>query len=458
MLPAPALLPLAALVLRALPVPAVAAVARAPAAAQEASFSLDVPSEVVALVTASCGGCDWGRRGREAAALELRLDGRYSQHLLLTRGSEVAEYRVALGRVGAGSHRLSLALDPKRSSRSVGGASIEAVAFRPAPLASAEEQLLAHAPVLEARPNTLGRFSDVPLVMWVEAEALPGSGTRLRYSVVFSNEDGGTPPDRLMATWGRLTDLEYVYGVELDPSGRVIAEQYQGPEHKLLPFAGRHEADHPVLYVVTDNNMLSDRGKRTIRFAPAPVAFDLSNTSREALMDAHPWTYAVSVREVRREGRVDDQARPGSDRLPDPRHFATLEACAATRDATIAFSIGVRAADGSTGWHDSDGGLPRFRIGRRATEFPNGCFRGAVALPVGTAPGHIVGLRIRAFTRIAGKDEPPLPKGAGSARLLRVNTLFLLREDDQPGPSLFSWQGAVELVPEGSAFEMSIRN
>ena len=42
------------------------------------------------------------------------------------------------------------------------------------------------------------------------------AGTRLRYSVVFSNEDGGTPADRLLATWGRLTDIEYVYGVELD--------------------------------------------------------------------------------------------------------------------------------------------------------------------------------------------------------------------------------------------------
>lgn len=448
MLPVP--LPLAALALLAGP-----AAAFSP---HEASFSLDTPSEVVAHVTASCGGCDWGRRGHEAAALDLRLDGHYSQHLFLTRGSEAAEYRVALGRLGAGSHRLSLGLDRKRSGRSVRGASVEGVVFRFAPTGTVEERLLAHAPVLEARPNTLGHFSDVPLVLWVETEALDGGGARLRYSVVFSNEDGGTPPDRLMATWGRLTDLEYVYGVDLDPSGRVIGEQYQGPEHELLPFAGRHEADHPVLYVVTDNNMVSDRGKRTVRFAPAPVAFDLSSTSREVVMDANPWTYAVSIREVRREGRVDERARPGSDKLPDPRRFATLEACAATRDATIAFSIGVRGLDGSTRWHDSDAGLPRFRIGRRATEFPNGCFRGAVALPAGIAPADIVGLRTRAFTRIAGKDEPPLPKGAGSARLERVNTLFLLGEDDQPTPSLFSWRGAVDLTPEGPAFALPIRD
>lgn len=440
-----------------LALPLLAGTATTPSA-HEASFSLNGPSEVVAHVTASCPACDWGRSGQEAAALELRLDGRYSQHLFLARGSDAAEYRVALGRLGAGSHRLRLALDRKRSARGVGTASIEGVVFRPAVPGGDEERLLGHAPVLEARPNTLGRFSDIPLVMWVEREALEGGGTRLRYSVVFSNEDGGTPPDRLMATWGRLTDLEYVYGVDLDSSGRAIAEQYQGPEHELLPFRGRHEGAHPLLYVVTDNNMVSDRGEGTVRFAPAPVAFDLANTSREALMDANPWTYAVSVREVRREGRVDESAGPGSEKVPDPRRFATLEACAATHDATISFSVGVRGPDGSTRWHDSDAGLPRFRIGRRATEFPNGCFRGAVALPEGTEPADIVGLGIRAFTRIAGKDEPPIPKGAGSARLERVNTLFLLGEDDRPTPSLFSWQGAAELVPEGPPFELTIRD
>jgi hypothetical protein len=332
------------------------------------------------------------------------------------------------------------------------------VTLRTALPGSEEERLLAHAPVLEARRNTLGRFSDVPLLTWVETEALPEGALRLRYSVVFSNEDGGTPPDRLMATWGRLTDIEYVYGVDLDASGRVRAAEYQGPEHRLLPFAGTREAQHPVLHVATDNNMLKDRGKPSLRFAPAPLAFDLTGTSREAVMDAHPWTYAVSAREVRREGRVEEGARPGSDKLPDPRRFATLEACAVTEDATLSFSVGVRDAGGRARWFDSDGGLPRFRIARRATEFPNGCFRGAVPLPPGTAPDQIIGLRLRAFTRIPGQDEPPLAKGAGTARLERVNTLFLLGPDDQPAPSLFSWRGTAVLVPEGDPFELSLRD
>lgn len=424
---------------------------------REESFVLEGRAEVVAAIQAACPGCDWSRRGEEAAVLELRLDGRYSQHLFLTRGAEASEYPVALGRLEAGPHRLSIFLDQRRSARRTRQASVTEVRISPFDAASTDSRWRAHSPYLQARPNTLGRFTDVPLVLWVETAPLPAGSVRLRYSVVFSNEDGGTPPDRLMATWGRLTDIEFVYGVDLDPMGRVLAERIQGPGHQLLPFSGSREGDHPVLYVVTDNNMVSDRGRTTQRFAPAAVPFDLAGTSREAVMDAAPWTYAVSAREARREGHIHEGARPGSTRLPDPRRFATLEACAETRDATIAFSLGLRNRNGTLRWFDSDGGLPAFRIGRRATEFPNGCFRGAVALPAGTAAEAVAALRFRAFTRIAGKDERPLPKGTGRAVLRRVNRLFLLDNDDQPGPSLFSWQGEELLLPEGPAFEIGIR-
>jgi len=424
----------------------------------ERSFVLDAPAEVVATVSAACHGCDWGRRGHEAAALELRVDGRYSQHLLLTRGEGPAAYRVALGRLTAGPHRLQAVHDLRRSARHARDAEIRelaVVAFDPT---TREGRELAHAPVLEARPNSVAKFTDVPLAMWVETESLGTGATRLRYSVVFSNEDGGTPPDRLMATWGRLTDIEYVYGVEVDGSGRIVSAEYQGPEHRLLPFSGRREAGHPVLHVKTDNNMVSDRGKTTLRLAPAAMPFDLTGTSREAVMDALPWTYAVSAREARREGRIDARARPGSKKVPDPRRFATVEACAATRDATIAFSVAVRDANGTTVWFDSDGGRPAFRIGRRATEFPNGCFRGAVALPAGTRCDQLAALRFRAFTRIAGKHEPRLPPGSGRARLRAVNAVFLLGVNDEPGPSQFSWRGDLELPMEGPPVELRIHS
>jgi hypothetical protein len=422
---------------------------------REDTFTLDAPAEVVARLAASCAGCSWDAPGREAAALRLEVDGRYSQHLLLTRGEALADYRVALGRLGAGTHRLSVSLDRHASARAIGSAQVEQVAWEPAPLEPLARLALAHAPILYARPRA--RFSDVPLVMWYEAEPGPGGGVRLRYSVVFSNEDGGTPPDRLLATWGRLTDIEYVYGVELDGEGQASSSEYQGRDHVLRPFRGEREGTRPRLFVATENNMLSHRGSSTVRFAPAPVPFDLAGVSREEVMDAHPWTYRVSAQEVRREGRVSASARPGSGRIVDPRRYAILEACAPAEDATLAFALEVAGRDGRTRWVESDAGGPRFRVSREPHNFPNGCFRAAVALPAGTGAGDLVSLAVRAYTRPAREGEPALPKGAGRARLLRVNRLFLMERDDRPGPLLFRWEGDEPLRPEGPPFVVPLR-
>jgi hypothetical protein len=431
----------------------------APAAAnsllREERFTLGADGEVIASVAASCAGCSWGVAGREAAVLRLTIDGRYSQHLYLNRGAEKAPYRILIGALRRGPHRLRIELDRTHSARGAGAVEIGTVETEAVAMGDPLYLARAHGPILHARPNTIGRFTDVPLLMWVESEAT-ARGTRLRYSVVFSNEDGGTPADRLMATWGRLTDIEYVYGIELDPSGRVLARELQGKNHRIRPFAGRRQGQHPLLYVVTDNNMVDDRGVSAMRLTPAPVPFDLESTSREALMDSHPWTYRVSDEEVRREGRVAVDAQAGSGTIPDPRRFAYLEACVEMHDTTVSFEVGLRGADGQPRWYDSSHGLSDFRIARNPDHFPNGCFRGAVALPEGASASDLLGLRIRAQTRQPAEGEPPLPPGAGSARLKRVNKLFLLGPDDLPQPSVFSWTGDVPLTPEGPACELSI--
>src|SRR4029079_2230849 len=77
--------------------------------------------EAVAVINAGCARCDWGTSGREAVLLELSVDGKYSQHLALMRGERVSEYRVLLGSVSAGEHRLSLSRDSRRSAADAGG-------------------------------------------------------------------------------------------------------------------------------------------------------------------------------------------------------------------------------------------------------------------------------------------------------------------------------------------------
>jgi hypothetical protein len=427
----------------------------APPIIESKTLTLATRSEVVATLTASCAGCSWQRKGHEAAALRVEVDGRYSQHVFLTRGAEASAYKVLLGRLEPGAHEVRVGVDPSRSARSTRGAQIESIDLRAVASDTPEGLRLAHAPILYARPDTLGRFSDVPLLAWVEADKTDG-GERLRYSVVFSNEDGGTPSDRLMATWGRLTDIEYVYGVVVGADGRVVSSEFQAPGHAIEPFAGRREGDHPVMYVVTKNNMVSDKGKPTVRFAPAPDLMDLTGVSREVVMDRAPWTYRVTAQEARRERRVNPRAVPGDKVVPDPRRFVTLEACAPAKDATVSFAVRVRDADGTTRDFDSSAGLPNFRIARSPIHFPTGCFRGAVALAAGVTADRVVGLRIRAYTRLPEKDEKPLPKGTGEAHLRSVNRLFFLDERDEPGPNLLEWRGDVRLAAEGPVYEIPI--
>src|SRR6185436_562299 len=119
---------------------------------------------------------------------------------------------------------------------------------------------------------------------------------------------------------------------------------------------GRYEGHHPVLYDVTENNMVRDSGPDTPRVALAPRPFVLDGVSREAVMDAEPWTYRVSEQEVRREGRVATGARAGSKRIPDPRRFVYLEACGRVTDARLAFDVGVAEASGGLRWYASDAG------------------------------------------------------------------------------------------------------
>ncbi len=418
---------------------------------KEATFEVREPSEVVAAITAVCRGCDWGRGGREAAALRIEVDGRYSQHLYLARGEENAPYRVLLGPQSAGAHTVTITRDDSRSAREAGEATIQEVSFSVVPASHAEHNAIALAPILYARPNTLGEFSDLPLFMWYETDRTE-RGSRIRYSVIFSNEDGGTPADRLLATWGRLTDVEYVYGIEFDREGRVLEETFQGKDHEIVAFKGRREGRHPLLYVVTDNNMVDATGTTSERYAPAPVGFDLKNASREKVMDENPWTYAVTAKEARREGRVSESPAPGSKRIFDPRRYAVVEICTESDDTTFAtftFALGV-GHDAGRRFFDSTRGVKEYRISRSPDNFPNSCFRGGVALPPGSKASDITALKVTAQARPPRKGEAPPANPLGPAHLRRVNRVFVMNDADEPGPNAFSWEGRAVLALDGA--------
>jgi hypothetical protein len=415
------------------------------------TVQLDEPGEAAIDLSAQCRGCSWEVAGREGAVLQLTIDGRYSQHVMVSRGDDTLVYPLTLGPLAAGAHQLALSVDSAGMTMTAEvTASFGALDVVTA--GSREYAARAHSPLIYARPGTVSRFSDIPLLMWYGVETSP-RGQWIRYSVIFSNEDGGTASDKLMARWGRLSDIEYVYGVELDATGRVLTEELQGPEHRFVPFTGAKIGSHPVMYDVTDNNMVSDRGVETQLFALKPISFELRDATREAVMDEFPWTYRVSSQEATREGRVDPAAKPGSRMVADPRRFVYVEACAQLENASIAYDAGFDDKDGVRTWVPADGGLADFRIelegDRLNIERPGGCFQSAVAAPADA--GSLRALRWHAHA--LHRDRPA---GAARARLIRVNRVFRLDEHYHPNMSLFAWKDGVELAVDGTPTEMAL--
>jgi hypothetical protein len=403
------------------------------ASAETRTFTSSRVGEAVAVVRAQSPGCDWGRAGAEASVVRIDLDGRYSQHLPLVRGGEEADYRIALGRVAPGAHQLQIVRD-ERLSAAPCGAELADVSVEVVDEASEDHLAAAFAPVLHARPDTVGRFTDTPILMYVEVSEA-ADGVEYRYTVIFTNEDGGTPADQLMATWGRATDIEFVYGVRTDRSGRVLFEEIQATGHELVAFTGRHEARHPLLWVATDNNMVEPSGPTEVRMAPAVERVDLGGRARETAMDRHPWTYRVMADELAREGKVDPAAAPGSGRIPDIRSFLFVEACVTVRDSAVALSLGLDDGAGGTAWFDVDRGVREFRLTR------SGCSR--VAVPVSRAAPRIVAMRARALEQAKRVAAP-------SAATIQELSAFALDERYRPSRLPQAWRGDRALDLGGS--------
>ena len=305
------------------------------------------------------------------------------------------------------------------------------------PITASEHRAISLAPFIYARPDTVGKFTDIPLLMWYEVEPTD-RGTRYRYSVIFSNEDGGTPADRLMATWGRTTDIEYLYSVEVDATGSILAEDMQGPDHKILPFQGKREGGHPLIWVSTENNMVLDTGTTTVRYAPAPTLVNLDQVSRETVMDANPWTYEVMAKELAREGKIVADAPPGQGTIPDLRRFVFVEACGEAGTNAIAASVNVGGA-----WHSSDRGVAEYRIVR------DGCFRAAIPVPGPATARDVSAIRLQAHAR---KD-----RATGTSRITRLNRVFSLDERFMPAASVMQWEGSAALTPGGRPLDIPVR-
>jgi len=390
----------------------------------QAALELRAPREVVADIELSAPGSQWNRKGREGAYARVLVNGKLAAHVPVFLGGQPLAQSILLGHLPAGKHQITVERDPRTPEGvELKTGPIKVRTFAPG---DPEQLVMAHAPIVFARRDDL-LFSDVPLLAYCERTRDRATGRlTLEYTVIFSNEDGGTSTRALMARWGRTTDIEYVYRVTFDASGRRLSGIIQTRGHADVEFAGEKEGEHPLLGVVTENNMVAPEGRSALRWAPAPVPADLANASRELVMDQAPWTYRVAAEELEREGKLRPFGTVDGQKISDPRHYLTFEARIASRDSRISPAVRLRTGP----WRSAHIGRPDYAVERP------GWARMSVELPPGAQSADIAELGFTCLTEPPNARKPaPL---AGTCTVEAIGAVFLLNPDYTPGASLWT--------------------
>jgi hypothetical protein len=390
--------------------------------------NLEGDGEAALTVTAYGPETSWDKKGGEAAVLSVHVDGIHKGDVVLFNGATPHDYEILLGPLTQGEHRITFSYDSKKSAPQAQGVRIESCSLQ---LYTPDDPLydvIRHAPIIYGRKDA--RYSDVPLLMYHE-KWTRGEHTVIQYTVIFSNEDGGTPPEGLMARWGRLTDIEWAYRVELDKDGELVKEEYQGNGHETVRFRGKKDGRHPLLRVCTKNNMFSDRGESPYKFALLPEASLPEGHSREELMDLNPWSYRIMSLEWMREG-AKDAGGPATVAVSDLRNYVYIEfnTCSASGRSDCAGQAVLIKLRDDPKWYPSDHENPSLDVKSC------GWRRVTVEVPPGKGAEDIEAVRF------AIRSEE---RGAPLCALRSIGKVFMLDESFMPTPSVLEWHGELFL-------------
>jgi hypothetical protein len=430
----------------------------ASAEAKQVSFTAERAGEALLDMRALARAADWSRPGRESAVVTIAVDGAYNQDVVLFEGDRAADYELALGPVPRGRHVVEVGFSREKSPPTVRGAKIESLRASLAPASGDRALALRYAPVVYGRdlPEVPGRYennrTDVPLLTYHEIRRDAAGVTTIEYTVIWSNEDGGTNTPALMARWGRTTDIEWVYRVTLDAAGAVASESYQAPNHETRPFTGARLGDHPMLETATiNNNMLQveDPDASTgYRFIADPSQTLPARRAREALMDANPWTYQVMAEEIIREGKVEPVASPATPEVSDQRNYLWAEVDKDTAypappasGTWVGTALQIKLA-GDPQWYSSNHDVPDWSIQRDDPAATT------VELPPGRSPADVEAVKAVAVPVARGGADPAPAPADYRITVTSLNRGFFLGADFLPGESFLTWRGEEVLTPD----------
>ena len=405
----------------------------ASAFAQTFPFSLTQSGESIAELQMAAPGAAWNIAGHEAAMAQLQVDEETPFNVMLFAGPQFFPYRVMLGKLPAGPHQLKVTRNSTYSAPSV------ALTVKSAKFENATGVVVRHSPMLYERKSAVGQFTDIPLLTYCEQKQVSGQ-TVLEYTVIFSNEDGGTSTRGLMARWGRTTDIEFVYRVALDATGNRVSAMIQGRGHNEGAFTGPFDDDHPLLLPVTQNNMVAGEGPSPVRYHPAPVVADLTSSSREQVMDENPITWRVMMQELQRENKLRPYGQVDGEKISEPGNYLFIEAKIKNQRSRTAAMVRLK---GQPTWFTANLGRNDLAIER------DGWIRTTIELPPGTASSQIGEI---GFQCLAADRE----KDAGTCQVETVTKVFFLRKDYTPGPSFFKQANPIT-IPSGQMHAWTLK-
>jgi hypothetical protein len=409
------------------------------------------PGEVLLDVTVAARGVSWAQRKNESAVVSAYVDGHYVTDIVITSSGPVTR-QFALGRLRHGRHVLRLHYADGRSPSKAGVATLRGIRFTTVRPGNPEYAAARYSPVLYGRnvAGLGGRFqnnrTDTPLIAWhrILPAAAPGH-SMIEYTVLWSNEDGGTNTPALMAQWGRTTDIEWIYRVEVNAKGVRVPGTgvFQSAGHGTQTFRGRYDGTHPVLQTCTGNNNVCDsKALRTLKERPDPMRFALSTRGvlpadqpREHEMDTHPWTYQVMAREMLREHKIESPSDPASLSVGDQRSYLYVAVTHSTTPAGSAGGVGLALEvrlKGDPTTYSSNHGIAFWTINR------DGPAATTVELPVGTNAGDVAS--ISAVRVPIGTDN------GATLSVTRINRAFFLGRTYRPRPSFVRWHGNATLT------------
>jgi len=408
-------------------------------------FRTGKAGEVAFDVTASAPGADWGTSGDESSVVSVYADGHYQTDIVIPFGTPIARH-FTLGHLGAGRHKLRLHYAGDRTPAKATKAVLTGLHFTTYARGSAAYQVARFAPVLYGRnlPDYGGEFdnaySDTPLVGWHETTPATTAGhTILTYSVIWSNEDGGTDTGALLSRWGRTTDIEWIYSVELDAAGNRVAgsDTFQAPSHTTTVFHGTYEGDHALLDTCTNNNNVCDVVNDPMRFNLGYQQTRPVDQPREYIMDTNPWTYQVTNAEMQREGKNVTPYDPSTKDPGDQRNYLFIAFKKNTVPPGNSGASWVGAAieiklKGSDTVYRSDHAQPDLSIQRDDPAATT------VKLPAGTTAADIQEIRV---LRVANGVDPGY-----SVAVTAVKRAFFLAGNYLPQGSFLTWNGNITLT------------